>query len=254
MTDRFIPQEGRRARRPFFVALLGMGVLWGVLCAPSPALAAGQTYTITSFDSIRVAAPVRVVLRTGVGVSAKGEGDRAALDRISLSVSGGLLTVSIRREADGALSSATSGAPVTLTLSTGSLRRASILGGGSIAIDRIKGQRADLLIGGSGDLSVGQVAVDRLTLLIGGSGKMTVAGTAGMLDARVNGPGAIAGEGLVARTATVLNDGPGTVHLSATVSARVAASGSGDTAVDGKAACTVSQRGTGRITCAGKGY
>ena len=111
-----------------------------------------------------------------------------------------------------------------------------------------------MLIGGTGDLSVGQVAVDRLTLLIGGSGRMTLAGNAGVLDARVNGPGAIVGEGLLARTATVLNDGPGAVRVSAAVSARIAASGSGETVVAGKAACTVTQRGTGRIECAGKDY
>ena len=70
----------------------------------------------------------------------------------------------------------------------------------------------------------------------------------------MNGPGAVAAEGLRARQASISNDGPGSVTLTAEVTAKVVSTGSGDVTVGGKPACTIDNRGTGRILCDGENY
>jgi hypothetical protein len=214
------------------------------------AAAASQPYIVTGFDSIRVNAPVRVVVTTGGGVAARGEGDRDALDRLELSNSGSLLTVRLKAPEPGTKSKG----PITLTLSTGQLKRITLSGGGSIAVDRLKGLSADLALAGSGDISVDAVAVDAVGITITGSGRVTLAGSAGVLNASVSGPGALAAEGLKAKQARIANDGPGTIVLTAIIAADIAARGSGNVSVLGEPACKVNRGGTGRILCAGQNY
>jgi hypothetical protein len=224
--------------------------LLAAVAAPGFALAATQPYTLSGFDTLKVNAPVRVIVTTGGGVSARGEGDRDALDRIDLSVSGAVLTVRLKPVQPGEKS----GGSVTLTLSTGQLNRVILSGGGSIIIDRMKGLRGDLALAGSGDIAVGAVALDQLGVMLSGSGKVTLAGTAGVLTASVSGPGAVAAEGLKAKQAKLASDGPGNIVVNALTSADVTARGSGDVTVLGKPACKVNRGGTGRLQCGGEDY
>jgi len=235
--------EGRRYRRPFF---LGLMALSGALL-PSPAHAANQSYTITSFESIRLDAPVRVEIVTGTGVSAKGEGDRVLLDRIDMQVSGRLLTIRLRP--GGVISG-----KATLRLSTGAIARATGNGGGVLAIARMKGQDGQLQVSGNGLLSVEDIQLDRLRLLMAGGGMMTLAGKAAQIDARLVGPGKIAADSLTGKNITLVNDGAGSAEMTALVSASVTATGTGDTIVRGKAACKIKQLGSGRLECGGKVY
>lgn len=217
---------------------------WAVAAAPV-AQAATQTYVVTSFDSIRVEAPVKVVLKTGGGLSARGEGDRASLDRVDLQVSGRLLVVRIRPSVSGKRDSG----PVTLHLSTEQIRRAFLTGGGALVIDRMKGQRGEVTLNGGGELSVGTVMVDHLTALLSGGGQMTLNGQAGRAMMRLSGPGSLAAEGLTIRDVQVFGDGSGEMRLTASGSADIRARGSGNVTVLGKAACTVLHSGSGRVTC-----
>ncbi|WP_176595917.1 MULTISPECIES: GIN domain-containing protein [Sphingobium] len=216
----------------------------------APAGAATRGFTITSFDAIRVDAPVEVVITTGAGASARAEGDQAVLDRLKLDVSGRLLAVTMERAQPGEKS----GGRAVLRLSTGDLGRVVLTGGGSVSVSRMKGLRGEIVLGGNGDVSVAAVDVEQLNLGVAGAGRATLAGRAGTATVRVTGPGAVAAEGLRARQAMVTNDGPGNVALTAEVTAKVTASGSGDVTVVGKAACSVDNRGTGRISCGGEAY
>ena len=101
---------------------------------------------------------------------------------------------------------------------------------------------------------VAAVDLDRIDLSLAGGGRATLAGRTGVANIRVSGPGAVAGEGLRARQATLANDGPGSIALSADVTAKITATGSGDVTITGKAACSVDNRGTGRIACGGDSY
>lgn len=233
--------NGRRALRALILA---------ALAGAGPAQAATRGFTVTSFDAIRVDAPVEVVITTGAGAAARAEGDQAALDRLKLDVSGRLLSVTMARPQPGEKS----GGRATIRLSTGDLGRIVLTGGGSVSVSRMKGLRGEIVLGGNGDVSVAAVDLDQLNLGVAGAGRATLAGRAGSATVRVTGPGAVAAEGLRARQAVVTNDGPGTVTLTADVTARVTASGSGDVTVMGKAACSVDNKGTGRIGCGGKAY
>ena len=224
-------------------------ILFG-LAAASPATAATRGYTITSFDSIRIDAPVNIILATGRGPSARAEGDQAVLDRLHVDVSGRQLTIGMDRLRPGEKS----GGAATLRLSTGMIDRVMLTGGGSVQIDRLKGLRGQIVLGGNGDITVSDVQLDRLDLLLAGGGRATLAGRAGVANIHVNGPGEVAAQGLRARQAEVGNDGPGSVALTGDVAVKIVASGSGDVQIDGKAACTIDHRGTGRVLCGGESY
>ena len=237
---------GRSALRAL-IALTGAGA--GLILA-SPAGAATRGFTITSFDAIRVDAPVTVVLTTNAGASARAEGDQASLDRLKVDVSGRVVSVTMIRPRPGEKS----GGAVTLRLSTGMVQRVVLTGGGSIAIDRMKGLLGQIILGGGGDIGVAAVDLERIDLALAGGGRVTLAGRAGVANVRVNGPGALAAEPLRARQADISNEGPGSISLTADVTAKVTTSGSGDIDITGKAACTVENRGTGRVTCGGESF
>ncbi|AUW57208.1 DUF2807 domain-containing protein [Sphingobium sp. SCG-1] len=229
--------------------MIRFAFLLPLLAASAPAAAATQGYTITRFDSIRVDAPVRVFVTTGMGVTAKGDGDRDALDRVDMQVSGNLLVIRMkprRPEEKGG------GGPVTLRLSTDDLRRATLTGGGSLTIDKMRGQRGDIMLGGGGDISIGAVALDQVSVLLSGAGRVTLAGKAGRADMRVSGPGVLTADALVSRDARLVNEGTGSISATASATADVSAFGSGDVLVQGKAACTVKHNGAGRVLCGGE--
>ena len=230
---------------PLMVLLIGLSL--GLVL---PAEAATRGYTITSFDAIRVDAPVTVVVTTGSGASARADGDQAALDRLKVDVSGRLLIISMMRPRSGEKS----GGAATLRLSTGMIDRIVLTGGGSVMVDRMKGLQGQIVLGGNGDVGVADVALDRIDVALAGGGRATLGGRTGVANIRVNGPGAVAAEGLRARQASISNDGPGSVTLTAEVTAKVVSTGSGDVTVGGKPACTIDNRGTGRILCDGENY
>ncbi len=231
-------------------ALIGAAIGAAALSLAPPAAAASQGLIVTSFDSIRLEAPVTLILKTGAGPSGRAEGDRATLDRLKVQVSGRLLTVTLDRPRPGE----TTGGPATLYLTTGDLRRVLLSGGGTIRIDRMKGLRGEIVSGGSGDISVGDIALDRVTLLLAGNGRVTLGGRTGVADVRVLGPGTLAAEKLRAREARISSEGAGSISMTAEVSAKLMASGSGDVTILGSPACTVERRGTGVLRCGSRSY
>ena len=208
-----------------------------------------QPLTITSFDSIRVDAPVTVLVTTGGGVSAKAEGDRLLIDRLDLSVSGGLLAVRLQAAVNG---DKAKGGVLTVRLSTQDIRRAWLTGSGTLMIDKMRGQRGMVSLGGSGSLSVGTVAVDRLGAELSGDGTLKLAGNAGDAMLSVSGSGMLAGQGLKARNARLMNNGSGSLTATVITSADIVANGAGDVIALGKPACKVKHNGSGRVICAGE--
>jgi hypothetical protein len=234
-------------QRRFWRGALRPLIALGALLLAFPAQAATRGYTITSFDAIRLEAPLNVVITTGLGPSAKAEGDQALLDRLRVEVSGRLLIVRVDR-----LEGADRGGGATLRLSTADLRRIILAGGGSISISRMKGLRGEIFLGGNGNVTVESVEVDQLVGGVAGSGRLTLAGKVGDANLRISGPGALEGDALHARQATVSNEGPGNISLTVDVAAKVVSSGSGDVTIAGPAACNVTNSGTGRVLCGGE--
>lgn len=256
MTDGFGHKQGRPSRRPFFVGKTRAAGVAGALMVltllpAQSAQGAMRGYIVTSFDTIRVEAPVRIVLSTGSGVSGMGEGERDALDRVKLSVSGRVLTVTMAEPPENGFSDGKSAPAPTLYLETGQVRRVQVMGGAVLAIKTLSGLEADLSMNGNGEITVGHADVERLSLYVSGGGRMTVSGNAREVRASVNGPGALDAEGLDARDASIANDGPGSIRISVHGPVKVVSTGSGDTVVGGKPVCTVTRRGVGEVICGG---
>lgn len=225
-----------------------IAVTMAAMVACVPGHAAMRGYIVTNFDSIRMEAPIRIVLTTGSGVSGRGEGDRALLDRVNLSISGGLLTVRMNEGPRG-LDTDSASEPPTLYLSTSQLRRVRVLGGGVLTIGELSGLEVDLSMNGNGELIVEKADVEQLSLYVSGGGRMTIGGSARNLRASVNGPGELEAAGLRANYATIANDGVGSARVTVNGPATVVSTGSGETIIEGKPVCSVTRRGVGKVIC-----
>jgi hypothetical protein len=219
--------------------------------AAVPAGAAERSYSVTDFDRVQVDGPYRVTLTTGRASAARAEGSAEALNQISVDVQGGTLRVRRNRSAWGGYPGAGGAGPVTVALTTRDLRTATVIGSGSLDIDRARGLRVDLSLSGSGRLTVGAVEADNLVVALLGGGRITVAGRVKQLKATLQGSGDLAAAGLSADDAQIASDTAGTVAVAVARTAKVTATGSGDVEIVGSPACTVQAKGSGQVHCGG---
>lgn len=217
------------------------------LSAAVPALGAERGFTVTGFDRIRVEGPYRVTVATGTAPAARATGAQRALDSVSIRVDG--RTLSIRRDSSWGGYPGESDGPVTIAIATPALTGATLNGGGSLTIDRMRGAQITLFAAGSGEIAIGRVETDMLNAAVAGSGGIRIAGTAATARIVVRGSGDVAAEGLSASDAEVTSDGAGTVTLAARRSAKVTATGTGTVTVTGDPACTVHATGSGTVSC-----
>lgn len=221
------------------------------LAVAVPAAAAERNYSITDFDRVQIDGPYRVVLTTGRPSAARAEGSREALDLVSIEVQSGTLRVRRNRSTWGAQPDSPTG-PVTVTLATRDLRNASVIGSGSLDVDRAKGLRVDLSVSGSGRLTVGGIEADNLVVGLLGGGRITLAGRARQLRATLQGSGDLAAAGLTADDAQIASDTAGSVAVAVARTAKVTATGPGDVEILGSPTCTVQAKGSGQVRCGGR--
>nr|WP_295373585.1 head GIN domain-containing protein [uncultured Sphingosinicella sp.] len=220
-----------------FIALLG-----------HPASAAERRYTITDFDRIHVEGPFQVTLVTGKGVSALATGDTQALERVSIEVQNRTLKIRPNRSAWGGYPGKSTGA-VKLAVTTHELRGATVIGSGSLSVDKARAMKFDAAISGSGRIGIANVEADMLTLGLLGAGKLIVAGKVKSLRATVTGAGELDGSQLTAEDAEIAADTSGAIGLGVKRAVKLTATGAGDVAIAGTPACTVDHRGAGSISC-----
>ncbi len=216
------------------------------LALPATAEARDRTVMLTSFDRVRVEGPFDVTLTTGKGAGGIISGDGPAVDGVNLRVEGRTLIVSAGTDGWGGFPGNPRGA-VTISVTTPSLRTASVAGGGQLRIDRMRAQSIELAVGGAGVLSVAAIEADQVSATLNGTGALTLAGTAGRARFVNSGTGAIDAGGLVARDLTVLSQAMGSGTYHARYTADVSAMGLGSIAVRGSPKCTV--RGPGPVAC-----
>jgi hypothetical protein len=213
-----------------------------------PAGAATRTYSVTSFDKVRIEGPYTVRLKLGAGGSAVANGDIRAIDRLSVEVSNRVLIVRTSKSAWGGWTGENPGT-LTLSVTTPNLVAATLTGSGSIAIDRAKAQRFDLIVGGSGSASIAALEADRAVLSLVGAGGMTVAGKASQARVTLQGSGTIDAAKLATDDLELGVTGSGDARFAARRTAKITASGSGDVTVIGTPACTVAAVGSGAVHC-----
>jgi hypothetical protein len=219
-----------------------------LLAAAAPAAAAERSYSITDFDRVQVEGPYEVSLATGRSSSARASGSAEGLDRVTVEVQGRTLRVRANQSAWGGTPGRPAG-PVRIVVTTRDLVAASVVGSGSLAVDKARGLRIDLSVSGSGRLSIGRAEADTLVVGLLGAGHISAAGTAKQLKATVQGAGDLDAAELRADDARIQADTAGTVSVTAVRSATVKATGSGDVTIGGKPSCTVQATGSGRVSC-----
>lgn len=222
-----------------------------LLCAAAPAAAAERSYPVTDFDRVEVQGPYEVTLVTGRSSSARVIGSAQALESVSIDVQGSQLRVRRNASAWGGYPGERAG-PVRIEISTRDLRAVSVIGGGKVSVDRVRGLRADLSVSGSGRIEVARIEADNLIIGLLGSGRIAAAGSAKQVRATVQGSGDLAAPALTADDLTLVAETAGDIAISARRTAKLRTGGSGDVAIGGTATCTVTGAGTGSVRC-GKG-
>ena len=215
-------------------------------CLPTPADAATRTFGVSGFDRIRIDGPFKVRLATGVAPFAVANGSGPGLDSVALDVEGRTLVVRNNRSSWGGFPGDAKG-PVEISIGTHELNAAWVNGSGSLDIDRLRGLSFDLSVQGAGSASVGQATVDQLKIAIAGAGSVSIAGVAPKLTALVRGVSTLDAARLIASDAIIGAQGPATVRLTVTGSAKVDAQGAVVVDLAGRPACTVKATGSATI-------
>jgi hypothetical protein len=225
-----------------------MPFLFAFAALAAPAAAAERRYSVTDFDRVQVDGPYEVTLTTGTASHATAVGDQAAIDRVAIDVQGRTLRVRPNPSAWGGYPGARTGT-ARIVLSTRDLRGATVIGAGSLAIDRARGLRFDLSLSGSGSLSVGSADADTMIVASLGSGAIRVGGKAKLLRLTVEGSGDFDGRGLVAEDAQVAAGTSGAVVVGAARTAKVTARGRGTVDILGTPSCTLSGPAAPMVQC-----
>jgi len=210
-----------------------------LLLFATPASAADQRVMVTDFDRVQVDGPYQVTLSVGRPSGVIASGSRGALDRVTIEVQGRTLRIRPNRSAWGGYPGEASGGVLQIVATTQELRAATVIGAGSLTIDRAKGLRIDLTVSGSGRLGIAALDADQLVLNLNGSGRIMLGGKAKQLRAFLSGTGDLDAASFHADNADIVTDTAGAVAFTAVRTAKVRANGTGDVAISGTAACTI---------------
>lgn len=216
--------------------------------AAAPAAAAERRFTVTDFDRVQIDGPFEVRLVTGKPNGAVARGDARALDSVSIDVQGRLLKVKPSLSRWGGYPGEAAGTPI-IELSTRSLTGIFVRGSGNLTVDRAKTMKLDVSLSGTGAIDIAAVEADRLEVGLLGSGAIKLAGKAKTLRASIQGQGDFAAADLVSDDAQINAGTTGRVTTTVNRAVKVNSAGSGDVEIAGKAACTVTVRGSGRVMC-----
>lgn len=218
---------------------------------PQPARSAAapvtRTYSVTSFDRIRIDGPYKVALKTSVSPFARATGSPLSLDGLSVAVEGRTLVVRTGSGGWGGYAGEDRG-PVTIEAGTPDLRTAWINGSGALSIDRVKGLGFDLSIQGAGTAQVDGVDVDQLKTGISGAGSARMSGKAAQLTATIRGTSSFDADGLMVKDAVIGAEGPSIVKANVVNSAKVDALGVASVTLSGNPACTIKAQGSATVT------
>ena len=215
-----------------------------------PASAADRSYTITSFDRVRVEGPFDVRLTVGnAGQSAKASGDADVLANLDVDVQG--TTLIVRKGSGGWGERGKVGGPApVITLVTSNLRTVTVIGGGKLTVGgAIRNQRFDVQLNGTGSIDARGIASDELYVTLIGAGNIAMAGKSARARLVTSGSGTIMALPLTVGDLMVRLDGPGETQVSARFTADLTSTGLGRIVVAGGAKCTTNAQAGGPILC-----
>ncbi len=204
-----------------------------------------RSYTVDGFSRIALTGHDDVDVRNGTAFSVRAEGPTDQLDRLRIAKDGETLSIGQKRTLFGWGDQPKVKVYVTLPR----LTDATIAGSGTMAVDRVEGDRFDATVAGSGDLNIATLAVDRAEVSIAGSGDVRAGGTVKRLEVSIAGSGSLDAAGLRVGQAAVSVAGSGDVRAAVNGQAQVDLMGSGSVDLGADAMCKVSKMGSGSIRC-----
>jgi len=217
----------------------------------APAVAADRSFTVTSFDRIRVEGPFDVRLTVGnAGQSAKASGQPDVLANLNIEVQGTTLVVRKGTGGWGERGGAGGGPAPVITLVTSNVRAVAVIGGGKLtASGTLRGQRLDFQTTGAGSIDARGIDSDELSVTVLGTGTVALAGKSNRARLLTNGSGTIMALPLTVSDLIVRLDGPGETQATARFTADVTSTGLGRVVVAGNAKCTTKAQAGGPILC-----
>ena len=217
-----------------------------VMALAAPADAATRNFGVTSFTKIRVSGPYKVNVATGIAPFARASGSANAIDRVAVDVRGDTLVVQANPSWGGY--PGVDPGPVEVNVGTHDLTSASLIGSGSVVIDRVKSLSFALTIQGSGVGQIGDAAVDQMNVSLEGTANARVAGRAGKLTALVRGLSALDAAKLSTPSADFSIDGTATIDSTVTDTAKVNGWGPATVRLSGRPACNLKVQGSATVS------
>lgn len=206
-----------------------------------------RSYMVTGFDRVRVDGPFQVEIVPGSN-GASAEGDPAALDRLSVRVSGSTLIVNSgtagfqRRMGDAPEAT-------RIRISAPSLRGLTSNGGARIHVAEMRAARIEIGLQGNGAIDIAGIRADNLTATHFGMGLLKLGGTARQVRVQGALSGTVDATGLVADDANLLWQSTGALTIGVRYTAQISGPGPGPIAILGKPLCTI--RTPAPVTCEG---
>lgn len=187
--------------------------------------------------------PDEVRVTTGEALAITMEGDAEAQKEVRFTLKDGSLGI---LRTDKVFSGRDKVAVINVTMPAP--EEVVMAGSGKITLAALA-PKAKASVAGSGTVDATAIASESLDINIAGSGLFRGAGNAGTLKLNVVGSGSAALDALKVETATVMVAGSGNTAFTSdgTVDANIV--GSGEVRVKGRAVCTVSSMGSGRLVC-----
>lgn len=209
-----------------------------------------RNFRVSGFNSVEVAGPYEVQVRTGSAPSVSANGPQKMIDHLVVEVKGGKLMIHPEQQRGMFHFGWHFNGKVHVDVTVPELAGATIAGSGDIHVNEVKGSAFEGAVAGSGSLGLDAVDVQTLKLSIAGSGDVKAAsGRAQNVKYEIGGSGDIDAKGVQAQTADVSIAGSGSVAAHATGTADVSIMGSGDVDMTGGAKCTISKEGSGTVHC-----
>lgn len=223
------------------------------LFAPAaPAFAAERSFSVGSFDRVRVDGPFEVRVTTGSSPTARASGSGALLERVDVDLNGTTLIVRMGNGGWGETPGKAGGSAPVITLSTPRLIAATVSAGARVAITKMASQRIDVGVTGAGVLTIARADADQLNATLVGTGQITLGGRASRARLLTNGPGTIDASALSVNDLIVRLEGAGETKAAARYTAQVTSNGLGKVTVSGTAKCTVKAIAGGPVACGAK--
>ncbi|MEP2735255.1 MAG: head GIN domain-containing protein [Erythrobacter sp.] len=197
-------------------------------------------------DTLLLAAPVEVILKTGKSLKIAAKGDDEVIERLRFSNKDGELAIGTD---DGNWGSNWSeGVKTVVNVTMPAPKSISIAGSGSVSAPTMA-KEADITLAASGSVTVDELKSESLTLSIAGSGNIKAAGSAEKLELNIAGSGGAEMGALSAEKAEVTIAGSGSAVFASDGKVKANIMGSGDVRVVGRADCEVSSVGSGSLKC-----